>query len=179
MNQRALVSSNPRPRLDRHPAFSPGAELGRASFRTSGRVSQASLMSSRPGRSQPKPVPPGRGPDPSGGCSTPVPNCERSRAPPSAGSPFPGPWRRGGRGLSGCLHRPFSVPLETSAAPPRPAREEASSRMLAEGQGPLWKLCFCAVCCVSVAQGCSPAEASGMFNVSAGACAREWASSGR
>lgn len=184
MNQRALVSSNPRPPLGPTPRLLSWCRAGegRGNLRTSGRVSQASLMSSRPGRSQPKPVPPDEDRGLAEGCSTPVPNLREvpgspkcqlslswsveaprwppetpSRLPPSALSLFP--WR----------------PLPR----PRPARERGQQQDARRGQGsPLWKLCFCAVCCVSVAQGCSQLKRQGCLMSLLGVCTPEWASSG-
>ena len=98
--------------------------------------------------------------------------CERSRAPPSAGSPFPGPWkRRGGRRKP----RARLAPCALSLLPwrplprPRPARGQRRAAGCSQRAGvPFVEamlscgvLCFCRT-------GLSSAEASGMFNVSAG-----------
>ena len=42
----------------------------------------------------------------------------------------------------------------------------------------MWKLCFRAVCCVSVAQGCPQLKRQGCLMSLQGVCTGEWASSG-
>lgn len=174
MNQRALVSSNPRPPLGPTPRLLSWCRAGegRGNLRTSGRVSQASLMSSRPGRSQPKPVPPDEDRGLAEGCSTPVPNLrevpgspkcrlslswsvEAPRWPPETPSPV-------------ASIRPLSVPLETSAAPPpRPRERPAAGCSQRAGEPFVEAVLLCRVLCFCRA-GLFSAEASGMFNVSAG-----------
>ena len=61
-------------------------------------------------------------------------------------------------------------------APPGARGEQQDAR---RGQGcPLWKLCFRAVCCVSVAQGCPQLKRQGCLMSLQGVCTGEWASSG-
>lgn len=154
MNQRALVSSNPRPPLGPSPAFSPVAELGRGEA-TSEPVAAFHKHRwcplAREGASRSL-CPPDEDRGLAEGCSTPLPNLREVPGSPecwlslswSVEAPR---WPPETLSSVGSL-RPLSVALETAAAsPPRPG-PEASSRMLAEGRGALCGSCAFVRCVV-------------------------------